>query len=68
MMTNLLQEFAEAVDVVTLESEFVPPEILRRIEDFGTPVYPSPATIEQIRDKLVQKRRMQSASVDTPRF
>jgi 5-(carboxyamino)imidazole ribonucleotide synthase len=65
---DLLQKFAEKVDVVTLESEFVPPEILRRIEAFGTPVYPSPATVEQVRDKLIQKRRMQSASIDVPRF
>ena len=36
-----LKQFAQACDVVTLESEFVDVAILRQIESFGTPVYPS---------------------------
>jgi len=65
---DLLRQFAEMCDVVTLESEFVPVEILRKVEAFGTPVYASADTIEQVRDKLVQKRRMQQAGIDVPRF
>ena len=65
---NLLQQFAEMCDVVTLESEFVPVEILKRVEELGTPVYASSHTVEQVRDKLVQKRRMQQAGIDVPRF
>lgn len=65
---TLLRQFAEMCDVITLESEFVPVEILQQVESFGTPVYASPATIEQVRDKLVQKRRMQQAGVAVPRF
>jgi 5-(carboxyamino)imidazole ribonucleotide synthase len=64
----LLKEFAQSVDVVTLESEFVPVEILQAVESYGTPVFSSSKTIEQVRDKLVQKRRMQQAGIDVPRF
>ncbi|MEL6524657.1 MAG: ATP-grasp domain-containing protein, partial [Chloroflexota bacterium] len=64
----LLKQFAESVDVVTLESEFVPVDLLRKVESYGTPVFASPDTVEQVRDKLIQKRRMQSAGIDVPRF
>ncbi len=64
----LLQQFAESVDVVTLESEFVPVALLRKVESYGTPVYPSPQTVEEVQDKFNQKRRMQQAGIDVPRF
>ncbi len=64
----LLRQFAERSDVVTLESEFVPVEILRRVEELGTPVYASSNTVQQVRDKLVQKRRMQQEGIALPRF
>lgn len=63
-----LQEFAERCDVVTLESEFVPPSILKRVEELGTPVYAGSETVEQVRDKLVQKRRMAQMNIAVPRF
>ncbi|MDQ7023952.1 MAG: 5-(carboxyamino)imidazole ribonucleotide synthase [Anaerolineae bacterium] len=65
---DLLQQFAEMCDVVTLESEFVPLDSLKRIEALGTSVYASSNTIEQVRDKLIQKRRMQQSGIDVPRF
>jgi 5-(carboxyamino)imidazole ribonucleotide synthase len=65
---NLLKQFAEMCDVITLESEFVPVDILKRVETFGTPVYATSSTIEQVRDKLIQKRRMQQAGIAVPRF
>jgi 5-(carboxyamino)imidazole ribonucleotide synthase len=65
---DLLQKFAGICDVITLESEFVPVEILKRIEELGTVVYPPSETVDQVRDKLTQKRRMQQAKIDVPRF
>ncbi|MEL6309686.1 MAG: ATP-grasp domain-containing protein, partial [Chloroflexota bacterium] len=35
---------------------------------YGTPVFAAPDTVEQVHDKLIQKRRMQSAGIDVPRF
>ena len=65
---DLLKQFAEQCELVTLESEFVPPEILRRIEALDTPVYASSVTLDLVRDKLMQKRHMQQAGIDVPRF
>jgi 5-(carboxyamino)imidazole ribonucleotide synthase len=65
---DLLRQFAAMCDVITLESEFVPVDILKHVETLGTPVYASPQTVEQGRDKLIQKRRMQQAGIDVPRF
>lgn len=65
---TLLQQFAQMCDVVTLESEFVAPEILERIEALGTPVYASSATLKLVQDKLTQKRTMQQAGIAVPRF
>jgi 5-(carboxyamino)imidazole ribonucleotide synthase len=65
---DLLKQFAEMCDVITLESEFVPVDILKRVEALGTPVYATSSTIEQVRDKLIQKRRMQQAGIAVPRF
>lgn len=64
----LLKHFAKSCDVVTLESEFVDIELLRRVESYGTPVYPSPKTLELIQDKYIQKRTMHSAGIDVPRY
>lgn len=64
----LLERFAKQCDVVTLESEFVDVAILRRIVEHGTPVYPTPDTLERVQDKLTQKRTMQNANLDVPRF
>ncbi len=65
---TLLRQFAQACDVVTLESEFVDVAILRRIESFGTPVLPTPDTVAQVQDKYEQKRKMQALGIETARF
>lgn len=65
---ELLRQFASMCDVVTLESDAVPVEILRKIEASGVRVLASSAMVEQIRDKLIQKRRMQQAGIAVPRF
>ncbi len=64
----LLSQFAAECDVITIDNAAVPAEILRHVEELGTPVYPSPATIEQIQDQLMQKRHMQGEGISVPRF
>lgn len=64
----LLEKFARQCDVVTLESEFVDVDLLERVVALGTPVFPTPKTIAQVQDKLVQKRTMQAAQLPVPRF
>lgn len=65
---DLLAQFAQRADVITLESEFVPVELLEHVESYGTPVHASSVTVSHIRDKFIQKQRMQAAGIDVPRF
>ncbi|NDJ51933.1 MAG: 5-(carboxyamino)imidazole ribonucleotide synthase [Chloroflexi bacterium] len=70
-----LAAFAEQCDVVTLESEFVDEDILRKLEARGVAVYPTASTLAAIQDKLVQKQTFEKAglpvaayrAVETPR-
>lgn len=56
------REFAEKVDVVTLDHEFAP---LEALEAVGDKLLPSTATMERIADKLEQKRHLQKAGLLT---
>lgn len=62
-----LEEFAEIADIVTLENEFIDPEILKQIEK-KVAVYPSSKTMELIQDKFVQKTTFASAGIPVPVF
>lgn len=64
----LLRQFAEMCDIVTLENDFADVEMLRQMESFGTLVYPKPETIATTQNKLTQKRTLQAANIDVPRF
>ncbi len=59
---------AERVDLITLESEFVAADALQWLVDRGTPVYPGPATLRVVQDKLLQKERLSEARLAVPRF
>jgi len=66
---DTVRRLAERVDVLTFEIELVDPEMLRTVsEETDTPVHPRPETLSLIEDKLVQKRRMESAGVAVPAF
>jgi len=65
---TLLQQFANMCDVITIETDLVPIDILRHIERLGTPVYPTSQTLGSVRDKLRQKRHMQQSGIDVPRY
>jgi 5-(carboxyamino)imidazole ribonucleotide synthase len=66
--TLLLRRFADAVDIITLENEFVPAGVLRLLESWGTPLFPTSHTLEQARDKLTQKQTLARHDLPLPRF
>ncbi len=62
-----LAEFIEASDIITLENEFIDPEILERIAK-ERPLYPSPATMRLVQDKYIQKQTFSSRGIPVPAF
>jgi 5-(carboxyamino)imidazole ribonucleotide synthase len=63
-----LLRLAERVDVVTLENEFVDADQLEWLVEQGRPVYPAPAAIRLIQDKLRQKEALAKAGLPVARF
>ena len=63
-----LCELAEAVDVVTLENEFIDAGLLAELEERGHRVMPSAATMRLVQDKLVQKTLLQDTGLPVPAF
>jgi 5-(carboxyamino)imidazole ribonucleotide synthase len=62
-----LERFILASDIVTLENEFISPDILRRIAERRL-VFPSPDTIALVQDKFTQKNTMKAAGIPVPQF
>ncbi len=62
-----LERFIGASDIVTLENEFVAPELLEHIAERRL-VFPEPQTVALVRDKLTQKQTMAAAGIPTPAF
>ena len=65
---DLLRSFAAECDVVTLESEFINEELLMVIEESGSLLFPSSASVGKIQDKLIQKQTMQDAGIPVAAF
>ncbi|MBX3042581.1 MAG: 5-(carboxyamino)imidazole ribonucleotide synthase [Candidatus Kapabacteria bacterium] len=65
--TNELDKFIEKSDVITLENEFIDPEILDYISQKRT-VYPSPQTMRLVQDKFIQKETFKNAELEVPYF
>ncbi len=64
-----VRRLADRADALTLEIELAGPAALRDAADAaGVPVHPDPATLELIRDKLVQKRHLRDVGVPVPEF
>jgi 5-(carboxyamino)imidazole ribonucleotide synthase len=66
---------AEALDclagfarVVTLENEFVDWRVLQSLEGRGVSVWPSPACVRVVQDKLLQKQALARAELPVPAF
>ncbi|MCS7176905.1 MAG: 5-(carboxyamino)imidazole ribonucleotide synthase [Candidatus Kapabacteria bacterium] len=62
-----LEAFLRVSDIITLENEFVAPELLEGLAQHR-PVYPTPETIRRVRDKLTQKQTMVAAGIPVPSF
>ena len=65
---EVLARFAEGVDVVTLENEFVPADLLRGLEAQGIPVFPTAASLAVTQDKFIQKSTLAAAGLPVPEF
>lgn len=65
---NIIKNFAESCDIVTLENEFIDFEKLELIEKFGKKVIPSPKTISLIQDKFIQKKTLSENKIPVPQF
>lgn len=62
---DTLDAFIEGVDAITIESEFVPAEIIAHIESRGRRVFPSSQTLAQLQDKYTQKQTLNAAGLPT---
>jgi 5-(carboxyamino)imidazole ribonucleotide synthase len=63
-----LRKFANLVDVVTLENEFVDAGVLEQLAHWGKPVRPGAAVLALIQDKLIQKQTLLHHGLPVPRF
>lgn len=62
-----LDKFIEKSDVITLENEFIDPQILEYIEK-SKPVYPSSKTLKLVQDKYIQKSTFKKNGIPVPDF
>src|SRR5947209_6412803 len=63
-----LARLAERCDLITLENEFVDAGALEWLVARGCPVYPTPATVRVIQDKLCQKQALAAAGLPVASF
>lgn len=64
----ILRAFADAVDVVTLENEFVDAPILDQLAGWGKLVLPGANVLQTIQDKLTQKQALAARNLPVPQF
>ena len=64
---DALERFIAASDVVTLENEFIAPEILEIIAAKRT-MFPAPDTVALVQDKLTQKQTFAAADIPVTPF
>ena len=62
-----LERFIEVSDIITLENEFIDPEILDKISQ-KRKVFPSPDTMRLVQDKFIQKETFKNAGLPLPYF
>ncbi|GAB5466304.1 MAG: 5-(carboxyamino)imidazole ribonucleotide synthase [Candidatus Kapaibacteriales bacterium] len=62
-----LQSFLDSSNFITLENEFIDPDLLAQLETQKT-VFPSSNTMRLVRDKLIQKRTFNKSGIETTIF
>ncbi|MBX6767395.1 MAG: 5-(carboxyamino)imidazole ribonucleotide synthase [Actinomadura rubrobrunea] len=63
-----LRAFAKDCDVVTWDHEHVPQELIKALEEAGTPCRPGSAALLHAQDKLVMRERLSSFGAPCPAF
>lgn len=64
----VLSRFVAGCSVITVESEWAPAERVANLLPLDTALWPSPATLNLIRDKGIQKNKLASAGLPVPNF
>ena len=62
-----LEAFIQASDIITLENEFIDPDILDVIAQRRL-VFPTPDTMRLVQDKFTQKQTFAATGIPTPHF
>ena len=62
---SALKKFADGLDAITFESEFVDTDLLRRSLPASVRLFPSLEAIERIQDRLTQKQLLTDARIPT---
>lgn len=62
-----LERFIAVSDIVTLENEFIDPAVLEQIAEKRV-IFPAPATVALVQDKLTQKQTFAAAGIPTTDF
>jgi 5-(carboxyamino)imidazole ribonucleotide synthase len=65
---DVVRAFARECDVVTVDHEQVPAEVLAALEAEGVVLHPSPAALAFAQDKLAMRRRLTEIGVASPRW
>ncbi len=65
---NKLRELVGKSDVTTYDTEHMNTRVLRELVREGNRIYPSPALLETIQDKLQQKDALARAGIAVPRY
>jgi 5-(carboxyamino)imidazole ribonucleotide synthase len=65
---DMVRAFAGECDVVTLDQEQVPAEVVAALEADGVVLHPSPAALSFAQDKLAMRRRLTEIGVACPRW
>jgi 5-(carboxyamino)imidazole ribonucleotide synthase len=65
---DAVYNFGKSLDAITIEIENVNVEALEKLENEGVKVYPSPAVLKTIKNKILQKEYYRNLGIPTAEF